>query len=165
MHVTVLAGGRGTRLASAWAGPKCLVPVGPNGTPFIWHKLEQLRENGATTFTVLVGPHLKEFRKFLGGQSGVRLMPDDQFGVADCIKYVGPNGWWTMGDVLCPLPLWGRDTATMYVYPRPGGNIAGLYVDCGLYLGTSKWNLVETPHYPYTINTPADLEATRAHLR
>lgn len=45
MDVCILAGGKGTRLAGVWDGPKCLVPVG--GVPIIeriakkaWHETE-----------------------------------------------------------------------------------------------------------------------------
>lgn len=159
MHVTVLCGGKGTRLGAD--GPKCLVDI--NGVPFIEHKIDRLRRDGATSFTLLVGPYVNEFAYLRHP-----MVADEQEGVARALQYVREDAWWTMGDVLVRHRLDARTDPMMLVkYAPEKANIAGLYLDCGLYYGKSGFRLVQTvpQDLVLTINTPADLEATREALR
>lgn len=53
VEAVILAGGKGTRLAKAFSGPKCLAPV--NGRPLLTHTVEYLRRYGATRVVVAAG--------------------------------------------------------------------------------------------------------------
>jgi len=152
VHVTVLCGGKGTRLGEPI---KCLTEVA--GRPFMDWKLEQLELLGASSVTLVVGPFLREFSARYGSTVGYRA--DSQSGIRDALGDV--DGWWAMGDVLLDQPLEG--VGVMFV--RPGVQIAGLYLDCGLYHGPGPWRMEWTEAVPYHINTPSDLEKTGAHLR
>jgi hypothetical protein len=149
LRVAVLCGGKGTRLG---APIKCLVEVA--GRPFMDWKIDQLERNGATEVHLLCGPFVAEFRK----RYGFRCWPDAQTGIRDALGSWAD--WWTMGDVLLEQPLSHRNA----VYVVRGEQIAGLWLDAGLYHGPGPWHMVETSAHPYHINTPGDLEETGAHL-
>jgi hypothetical protein len=150
--VTVLCGGKGTRLGEPI---KCLTEVA--GRPFMDWKVEQLQLLGATAITLVVGPYLEQFRRRYGQSVFYRL--DPQLGVRHAVG--ATEGWWTMGDVLLDQPLVGEHV----MFVRPGAQIAGLFLDCGLYHGPGPWQMRETRAVPHHINTRADLEETGAHLR
>lgn len=59
--VVVFAGGKGTRLASAWDGPKCLAPVG--GRPFVFYVLDQLVAAGASRVILALAHRADEVRR------------------------------------------------------------------------------------------------------
>lgn len=152
MHVAVLCGGKGTRLGEPI---KCLAEVA--GRPWMDWKLEQLEGLGATHVTLVVGPFFSEFYRRYGPRLEYRL--DAQTGIRDALGTW--NGWWTMGDVLLDQPLVGE--SVMFV--RRGEQIAGLWLDCGLYHGPGPWRMVETPVVPHHINDPTARGAADAHLR
>ena len=155
MHVTVLCGGKGTRLGAD--RPKCLVEVA--GRPFIEHKLDQLRQQGATAFQLAVGPYGADFAYL-----GLTMILDLQTGITGCRDWL--KGWWTMGDALFtdPPEIWARKSSPLYLVKKAGGNVGGLYEDCGLYRGTNWNRILHVPGRMYTINTPEDLEDTRAAM-
>lgn len=155
MNVYVLCGGKGTRLGEP---VKCLTDI--NGTPFIEKKIEWLRRDGAKRITLLVGPYVQEFAYLR-----LPMISDEQTGIPNALRYVPDNTWWTMGDVLMRHRLNEPDSPRMIV-KRSGDhpNIAGIYLDCGLYYGKQDFTLVETREATHTINTPQDLEETRAAL-
>lgn len=154
MHVAVLCGGKGTRLGEPI---KCLTEVA--GRPWMDWKLEQLERCGATDITLMVGPYAEEFARY-----GLRMIEDPQKGIGRALRGLGLSvGWWTMGDVLLEQPLsWPVGPV---VYVRPGEQIGGLWLDCGLYYGTGGWRMKETRAIPYHINTQADREEADAYLR
>lgn len=152
MHVAVLCGGKGTRLG---APVKCLVEVA--GRPWMDWKLEQLAQHGATRVTLFVGPHLNAFYRRYGPT--VEYRTDPQHGIRAALGTW--HGWWTMGDVLLDQPFVG--TNVMFV--RPGTQIAGLYLDCGLYHGMGPWVMQPTDAVPLDCNTPSALGEADAYLR
>lgn len=152
MHVAVLCGGRGTRLGEP---VKCLAEV--NGQPFMDWKLEQLASYGATDIVLFCGPFEAQFRARYGTRC--EYVPDVQDGIRAALG--GWDGWWTMGDVLLAQPFVGHDV--MFVVP--GEQIAGLWLDAGLYHGSGPWQMRETTARPWHINTRQDLGETGAHLR
>lgn len=155
MNVTVLVGGKGTRLGQP---VKCLTEV--NGQPFLHWRLHQLWEDGATSFTLLVGPYAKEFAQYR-----LPMIEDDQTGIPGCLPHIPEDTWWALGDVYCPFPLTPRLSPAMLVTRNsPHPNIAGHLLDCGLYYGRRGYTLVETRNVPLTINTPDELEHCRANL-
>lgn len=154
MRVAVLCGGKGTRLGEPI---KCLTEVA--GRPFIEWKIEQLERMGATELLFVAGPFATAFRRY--GD----CVTDGQTGIATAVEYV-PDGWhWTMGDVLLEQPLEPLTEPTMYVRRDSNPNIAGIYLDCGLYYGTRNFRLVETAAQPWHINTRQDLERCDENLR
>jgi hypothetical protein len=148
VHVAVLCGGKGTRLG---APIKCLAEVA--GRPWLDWKLEQLERLGATEISLHCGPFAAEFARY-----GHRCIGDDQTGIRAAIA--GWDGWWTMGDVLLEQPLEGDGVC----FVVPGEQIAGLWLDAGLYHGRGPWRMVETAAVPYHINTPQDRERAGAYL-
>jgi GTP:adenosylcobinamide-phosphate guanylyltransferase len=152
VRVAILCGGKGTRLG---APIKCLAEVA--GRPFMDWKLEQLERFGATDIHLLCGPFRSEFRKRYG--SRVVYKPDRQSGIKAALGFW--PWWWTMGDVLLDQPLGHRNA----VYVVRGEQIAGLWLDAGLYHGTGPWQMVETSAVPYHINTPDDLARCEAYLK
>lgn len=156
MRVAVLAGGKGTRLGEPI---KCLTEVA--GRPFMDWKIEQLERMGATDIVLIVGPFVAEFRQ----RYSVEVVGDPQLGIR-ATHSVFPDDWfWTMGDVLLEQPLKPLTESTMYVRYDENPNIAGLFLDCGLYFGKRDFRLVPTAAKPYHINTPADLGECDAYLR
>ncbi len=156
MHVTVLVGGKGTRLGEP---VKCLTRVA--GRPFLDWRLEQLREDGATSFTLLVGPFAKEFARY-----ELPMIEDPQSGIEDCLRYIPKGEYWALGDVYLRFTMRERNQAAMVVTRNsPHPNIAGHLLDCGLYFGKSNFTLVETPNVPIHINTREDWEHANAHIR
>jgi len=152
VHVAVLCGGKGTRLGEPI---KCLAEVA--GRPFMDWKVEQLERHGATHLTLVVGPFFSEFHRRYGSRFEYRT--DAQGGIRAAIG--GWRGWWTMGDVLLDQRLEGDGVC----FVRAGEQIAGLWLDCGLYHGPGPWQMVPTAAVPWHINTRADMEKTGAHLR
>jgi GTP:adenosylcobinamide-phosphate guanylyltransferase len=147
----VLCGGKGTRLGQPI---KCLTEVA--GRPFMDWKLDQLEAFGATDIHLLCGPFRDAFEERYGSRCSYRT--DVQTGIRDALG-VWP-WWWTMGDVLLDQPLVHRNA----VYVVRGEQIAGLWLDAGLYHGTGPWQMVETTARPWHINTPEDLARTEVHL-
>lgn len=158
MRIAVLCGGKGTRLGEPI---KCLTEVA--GRPFMDWKLEQLERMGATAITLCCGPFFDEFSSRYGDDCTYK--PDNQFGIADVVEHLPDSQYWTMGDVLLEQPLGLPIAPVMYVRRAPNPNIAGLYLDCGLYYGKSGFFLYETEAQPYHINTRSDLEVCDSHLR
>ncbi len=152
MRVAVLCGGKGTRLGEP---VKCLTEVA--GRPFMDWKLEQLERLGATAVTLVVGPHEQAFARY-----GLPMVADPQEGIQAALAACGVNAWWTMGDVLLEQPLVGVGEI---VFVRPGTQVGGLWLDCGLYRGRGPWQMVETAAVPHHINTPDDLAECEAYLR
>lgn len=147
-----MCGGRGTRLG---APIKCLAEVA--GRPFMDWKLEQLERFGATDIHLLCGPFRDAFKRRYG--SRVLCEEDDQTGIRDALGYW--PWWWTMGDVLLDQPLIHRNA----VYVVRGEQIAGLWLDAGLYHGPGPWQMVETTAVPYHCNTSADLARCESYLK
>jgi hypothetical protein len=158
MRIAVLCGGKGTRLGEPI---KCLAEVA--GRPFMDWKLEQLERLGASHITLCVGPFFDEFAARYGDRCTYK--PDNQFGIADVVDNLPDHTYWTMGDVLLEQPLEWLAYPTMYVRRSDEPNIAGIYLDCGLYFGKQNFRLVETWAQPYHINTRADLEVCDEMLR
>ncbi len=158
MRVAVLCGGKGTRLGEPI---KCLTEVA--GRPFMDWKLEQLERQGATKVTLICGPFFHEFFDRYGDR--VSYITDAQTGIADALQSVGDHEYWTMGDVLLEQPFEWLAYPTMYVRRSDTPNIAGLYLDCGLYFGKRNFRLLETWVTPYHINTRQDLERCEDFLR
>lgn len=158
MRVAVLCGGKGTRLGEPI---KCLTEVA--GRPFMDWKLEQLERIGATYITLVVGPFKAEFKARYG--SSVKYFEDNQTGIADAVYWFDHDMFWTMGDVLLEQPLVSLRQPTIYVRRDDNPNIAGIYLDCGLYYGKANFRLVETEAKPYHINTRVDLERCEDFLR
>lgn len=155
MKVYVLCGGKGTRLGEQI---KCLTDI--HGKPFMDYKIQQLQDCGATDIRLIVGPYSQEFSHY-----GLPMITDDQTGIANVLRYILDNNWWTMGDVLLDYPLHEADEPRMVVTRNTTvPNIAGIYLDCGLYYGKRDFTMVETDQSPLTINTPEDLELTRYAL-
>lgn len=151
MRVAVLCGGKGTRLGEP---VKCLTEVA--GRPFMDWKIEQLERCGATDIVLYCGPFITEFATRYG--SRVAYRPDDQQGISEALGWW--DGWWTMGDVLLEQPLEGENV----VYVVPGAQIAGLWLDAGLYHGQGPWLMKETAARPWHINTPDDLARCSENL-
>lgn len=147
--VAVLCGGKGTRLGEPI---KCLTEVA--GRPFMDWKLEQLERCGGDPW-LIVGPFADAFDHY-----GLPMKLDLQIGIRNAVA--GWDGWWTMGDVLLEQPL---DESGDVVYVRPGEQIGGLWLDCGLYRGRGPWRMVETQAIPYHINTRDDLAECESYLR
>lgn len=157
MRIAVLCGGKGTRLGEPI---KCLTEVA--GRPFMDWKLEQLKRMGAGNVYLHAGPFVNEFRKLYGS---CFVVGDSQKGIGAVVEDFAYDYHWTMGDVLLEQPLKPLTEPTMYVRRDGNPNIAGIYLDCGLYYGKSNFRLVETTAQPYHINTRSDLEVCDAYLR
>ncbi len=68
MIAVILAGGRGTRISSAFPGiPKALVPVG--GVPVIVRQIERLRSEGIKDFIVVTGFEADSIESYVGNGS------------------------------------------------------------------------------------------------
>lgn len=158
MRVAVLCGGKGTRLGEPI---KCLTEVA--GRPFMDWKIEQLERMGASQVVLVVGPFFHEFTQRYGDRCFV--VADNQTGIADALKVFDDHCHWTMGDVLLEQPLEWLAYPTMYVRRDDEPNIAGIYLDCGLYFGKQNFRMVETWAQPYHINTRGDLERCEDFLR
>lgn len=158
MRVAVLCGGRGTRLGEPI---KCLTEVA--GRPFMDWKLEQLERMGASKVVLWCGPYVDEFRQRYGSRCDYDW--DDQQGIGPLVDKMTDGIHWTMGDVLLEQPLEWLAYPTMYVRRDDNPNIAGLYLDCGLYFGKRNFRMVETWAQPWHINTPEDLRRCDENLR
>lgn len=162
MRVAVLCGGKGTRLGEPI---KCLAEVA--GRPFMDWKIDQLHGQGATRIMLLCGPYQDEFSERYSHRLGVTVHSDEQIGVEPALRHVATPDWWTWGDTLIHIGRLHTPTLpTMYVRRDPANaNIAGIYLDVGLYSDTGNFTLVETTAVPHHINTPADRDETDAYLR
>ena len=161
MRVAVLCGGKGTRLGEPI---KCLTTVA--GRPWMDWKLDQLREQGAFQIHLICGPYINAFIERYSNDPTITFSTDPQTGIPAALDAVHAMQWWTMGDVLCDF---GRFTIpnhpVMLVRRDPHPNIAGLYLDCGIYYGKRDFVLVETDAPTYHINTIDDLNRAEEHLR
>lgn len=63
MDVAILAGGRGTRLAGVWSGPKCLAPFA--GKPVLGRILERVKRLYPNTVHLLLGHKAEEVLTWL----------------------------------------------------------------------------------------------------
>ena len=126
-------------------------------------KLEQLERMGAREIWLICGPFTDEFEARYGDFCDIYT--DNQTGIANALGVVRQDMHWTMGDVLLEQPLIKLNEPTMYVRRDNNPNIAGIWLDCGLYYGKSGFKLVETDAEPYHINTHADLQRCHAYLR
>lgn len=80
MKAVIMAGGRGTRLASvAQDIPKPMVPVG--GMPVLEFELQKLREQGFTDILMTVGHLGRVIMDYFGDGSGVSPATGEPFGV------------------------------------------------------------------------------------
>ena len=75
-HAVIMAGGKGTRLASITRGevPKPMVPV--LGKPLLWHQTQQLKRYGFTRITMVVGYLREKIREYFGDGSRFGLTID-----------------------------------------------------------------------------------------
>jgi hypothetical protein len=160
MRVDVMCGGKGTRLGEPI---KCLTEVA--GRVWMDWKIDQLRGAGATTIVLWCGHDTDTFMEQYQHRPGIHYRGDDRKGIEPILRTPG-IGWWTHGDVLLAQPLSDITEPTMYVRRDPEhSNIAGVYLDCGLYYGTSHWACTETAATPIHINTPEDRKVADATLR
>lgn len=91
MEAVILAGGRGTRLAKAFSGPKCLAPV--NGRPLLTHTVEYLRRYGVTRVFIAAGYLGDEVRAYVrrtyGGAIKV-VVEDHPLGTGGAVTALAP---------------------------------------------------------------------------
>ncbi len=122
-------------------------------------KVDQLERMGATEIVLVCGPFLEEFGYRYAKQCAI--WRDLQTGIRGALGTW--NGWWTMGDVLLEQPL--ERTEGDIVFVRPGEQIGGLWLDCGLYYGRGPWRMVPTDAVPHHINDQTSLAECEAYLR
>jgi NDP-sugar pyrophosphorylase family protein len=113
--VAVLAGGLGTRVRHLTGGrvPKALLPVA--GRAFIDHKLDELREAGATDVMMLIGHGAEALEEHVGDGSAfglrVRYLEDGArlLGTGGALRRARPSlgdaFFVTYGDTLLEVPL------------------------------------------------------------
>lgn len=161
MRVAVLCGGKGTRLGEPI---KCLAPVA--GRPFMDWKIEQLRSQGAHQIHLICGPFINKFIERYSNDTSITFSTDPQTGILDALEAVHAQQWWCMGDVLVKFgAFWTPTHPTMLVRRDPRANIAGIYLDCGIYFGKECFTMREIEDVPWTINTPEERDLTDAYLR
>lgn len=172
--VAILCGGLGTRLGVE--GQKCLADTA--GRPFLHWKLDQLAENGATDFYLLVSHESSAVQRMVGDDwygLPVSYIRDEGVGAWEAHDLAAPQmpfvHWLTYGDVLLDYPL----RPSLYPYmvvtansPVEPYNINGEFLDAGLYYcwgGSKRFLLKETPERTWQINTPDQLGALSENLR
>lgn len=181
MNVTVLAGGKGTRLG--YDGQKCCIPVA--GRPFLLHRLDQLVRNGATNLHLLVSHASEEVFSVIGqweDKTPINFIYDEGIGpweaVRNAVDYI-PSKFFHVanGDTYLETPLkpWASSNAVpMMVVTQNSSvpmNLRGGWLDAGLYRVSRNnptpdfWFRRETTARAYTINTREQLEETDAALR
>lgn len=75
MHVVIMAGGKGTRIASVASDiPKPMIPV--CGKPILEHQISCLREQGLTQITLIVGHLGQVITEYFGDGSGYGVTID-----------------------------------------------------------------------------------------
>ena len=105
LPVAVIAGGKGTRIASiAKDVPKALIPVA--GVPFLEHQLRWLHDGGATDVVLCVGYRADAIREFAGdgGRFGLNVRYSDD---GDRLRGTG-------GAIAKAIPLLGSTFVTVY---------------------------------------------------
>ena len=176
-HVVVACGGKGTRLG--YSGQKCLVPI--NNRPFLYYKLDELRTNGATSYTLLVAHHSESVYSAVHDEwRGLPVYYHHDSGrgpweaVRDAAPQLPDTFWVTWGDTLFDQPLDQPYTPLRFITPELGlerANVGKQFLDAGLYHvnrddPAPRWWMEQVRHIPtHTINTPDQLERTRAHIR
>lgn len=148
-------------------GQKCLVDVA--GRPFLYWKLEQLVANGATELHLLCSYRYLDVMDAVDAWDHDTLVIyhlDDGIGqwaahdkaVDEGLPFVH---WLTYGDSLLDVPLAHSKLPYVYVndeHPRD----AGVIYTWGK---AKKFIPKYTTERAHHLNTPADLEETRAHIR
>lgn len=92
MRAVIMAGGKGTRLASVLKDlPKPMVPLA--GKPLLEHQIENLKENGITEIILVIGHLGNVIREYFqdGGRFGVTItyyMEQDPLGTAGALAYL-----------------------------------------------------------------------------
>ena len=176
-HVVVACGGQGTRLG--YTGQKCLVPI--DGRPFLYYKLDELRANGATSYTLLVAHHSETVYSAVRDEwRGLPVYYHHDSGrgpweaVRDAAPQLPETFWVTWGDTLFDQPLDQPYQPLRFITPELGverPNVGKQFLDAGLYHVNRddpcpRWWMEQVRHIPtWTINTPDQLERTRAHIR
>jgi MobA-like NTP transferase domain len=163
--VAVLCGGLGTRLG--YEGQKCLVPV--EGRPFLHWKLDQLIRHGASDIHLLVSYRAEDVWDSVTARewdAQVRWHVDAGEGkwaahdraVDDGLPFVH---WVTYGDCLLDVPL--KHSLYPYVYVNDEHPCdAGVIYTWGK---AKKFLPKHTGARSFHVNTPEDLEVTRASVR
>ncbi len=156
--VAVACGGKGTRLGCA--GQKCLVEI--EGRPFLHWKLDQLIARGADDIHLLVA-YLADDVRAATADYPVTYHEDDGREVWAAHDAAGLPfvHWFTYGDSLLDVPLNHSFYPYVFVNDEHPTDAGLLYVWGQSRRFIPKHTTVRAHH----LNTPADLEETRAYLR
>lgn len=138
MKTVIMAGGKGTRIASVNAEvPKPMIPI--LGKPILEYQLECLRSQGFTDVILVVGHLGHVIRDYFGDGSGISLATGKPFGVSiDYVVETEPLG--TAGALyllkdklredfllLCGDVIFDVDVGRFYRFHRERGGVATLF--------------------------------------